>query len=225
MAKDGETWITPAKALGLVNAAYPGSSSVAAALIERLAIGRIVSRCRTMVTERTVRHATQKPTQIDDAVVKQSFWEEFRKPGHRHKEDWGVGDFEVWVAPSSDSLIIVRLVGVTFSKAQLEAEFPEIVALRMAALADAVLAYAGRHHPAPSTPPMKKASAHPPALPRLEAVPNSQVEAWYERQRPEVQALGQRDLWEAAKADFPGVKRKQIEPFVKGRPRGRRPVR
>jgi hypothetical protein len=172
-----------------------------------------------MVTERTIRHAVQRPIQEDDCDVPGDFWGEFRARGKRHKEDWAVGDFEVWVAPSHDSLIVVRLVGVSFSEQQLQAEFPEIESVKpppsfqAAMLADALDAY-GKNLKAPAV----QSGGRRPAPPSTRA-----VQAWFERQPPEVQALGLRQLLERAKVEHPGVRRKQIEPFVHGRPKGRRP--
>jgi hypothetical protein len=68
-----------------------------------------------------------------------------------------------------------------------------------------------RTSPAPSTQPLKTG-----------IVAQSEIERWFADLSPEQQAQGQRWLWDKAKTDLSkDVKRKQIEPFVSGRPRGR----
>ena len=57
---------------------------------------------------------------------------------------------------------------------------------------------------------------------RARAVGFSEVEAWYGSLGPSEKARGLRWLWAEAKASLGDVKRKQVEPFVRGRKRGPR---
>lgn len=212
-----ERWLWPHEVLRL----FPvGQNETAkAAIAKRMQDGLL----RTAAKHIIIRGKEHRLT-----LVPRVFWAGW--PFRDDPDFWRRGDTERF-APSGGGYgsgdLIGRAYGVRISPADvvehfgdLLADAPEEILLKMMPLTFTVLMDRDADTEVIS------GYGRAPTPPAVAAVSNAEVDAWYRSLPPQDQARGIRWLIPAAKSHFAPRKvvKKQIEPFVAGRPRGRPPV-
>jgi len=212
-----DEWLTPSQALDRLPGIWPRSTKIEW-IATRIADG-VIDSAADMVFVRG------QPE--EHLVLARSDWAEWDHA--RDEQFWIAGDYNgtlvVQISESTEPMRVpfraydVRLDPARFderAEAQ-QANNLEGWGRALKPVADLIEAQIKAKAPPPSTTEMFRDI-------KVGTFPQSVIDQWFADLAPEDQAKGIRWLWSKAKADIgPGVKRKQIEPFTKGREPGRPP--